>query len=45
MITLNLNTELESKLKDRLGIQWEKIEEICQQWEITELALFGSVLR
>lgn len=45
MITLTFNPELESKLKDRLGIQWGKIEEICQQWEITELALFGSVLR
>ena len=45
MITLNLHPELESKLKDRLGIQWGKIEEICQQWEITELALLGSVLR
>ncbi len=45
MIRLNLNPELELKLKDHLGIQWVKIEEICQQWEITELALFGSVLR
>ncbi len=29
MITLTFNPELESKLKDRLGIQWGKIEEIC----------------
>lgn len=45
MITLNLNPQLESKLKDRLGVQFEAIEEICQQWGIIELAFFGSVLR
>ena len=29
----------------RLKIQPVQLEEICQQWQITELALFGSVLR
>ncbi len=29
----------------RLGVSAEKIAEFCQQWKISELALFGSVLR
>lgn len=29
----------------RLGVSAEQISEFCQQWKITELALFGSVLR
>ena len=29
----------------RLKIQPVQLEEICQRWQITELALFGSVLR
>lgn len=28
-----------------INLKSEKIEEICQQWQIEELALFGSVLR
>ncbi len=27
------------------NIQPNQLQEICQQWQITELALFGSVLR
>ncbi|WP_393009906.1 nucleotidyltransferase family protein [Limnothrix redekei] len=30
---------------NRLAITEEKLIEICQQWKITELALFGSILR
>lgn len=30
---------------ERLGITEEQITEFCRRWEITELALFGSVLR
>ncbi len=30
---------------DRLPISKEKLIKICQQWQITEFALFGSVLR
>lgn len=30
---------------DRLPVSREKLVEICQQWKIIELALFGSVLR
>ena len=32
-------------LYQRLEIQPIQLQEICQQWKITELALFGSVLR
>ena len=28
-----------------INLKLEKIEQICQQWQIKELALFGSVLR
>jgi hypothetical protein len=45
MIIRELNPKLESKLKNDLGFQFEAIEEICYQWGIIELALFGSVLR
>ena len=34
-----------SELYQRLKIKPDRLEEICQQWQITELALFGSVLR
>src|SRR5215813_2026817 len=36
------------KTKDRLvriPVKYEKIVVFCQQWQITELALLGSVLR
>lgn len=32
-------------LQQRLNIKTAKLHEICHQWQITELALFGSVLR
>lgn len=41
MITLNLKPEL----KERLGVELEKVEQICQEWGIIELALFGSIVR
>jgi predicted nucleotidyltransferase len=41
MITLQLNPRLQS----RLGITPEQLAEFCQRWKVTELALFGSVLR
>ena len=34
-----------SELYQRLKIKPERLKDICQQWKITELALFGSVLR
>jgi predicted nucleotidyltransferase len=41
MTTLQLN----SRLQFRLGITPEQLAEFCQRWKVTELALFGSVLR
>jgi predicted nucleotidyltransferase len=32
-------------IKAKIPIEYEKIVEFCQHWTITELALFGSVLR
>jgi uncharacterized protein len=41
MTTLQLN----SRLQFRLGITPEQLAEFCQRWQVSELALFGSVLR
>lgn len=38
-------TKFNSKLQSRLGITAEQLTEFCQQWQVAELALFGSVLR
>ena len=35
---------LDPQLEERLGISTEEIAQFCQHWNITELALFGSVL-
>jgi len=32
-------------MKSRLDIPKEKVADFCHRWQITELALFGSVLR
>jgi predicted nucleotidyltransferase len=41
-----LKTDRNSYLiQTRLGISQQKLEEICHHWKITELALFGSILR
>lgn len=37
--------ERENFLRTRLGIPLAPIEDFCQRWQISELALFGSVLR
>jgi uncharacterized protein len=36
---------LPDRVTDRLGAAPEQIAELCQRWKITELALFGSILR
>ena len=33
------------KIKTQIPINYDKIVAFCQKWKITELALFGSVLR
>jgi predicted nucleotidyltransferase/ABC-type lipoprotein export system ATPase subunit len=35
---------LNSRIQSRLGITPEQLAEFCQQWYVSELALFGSVL-
>lgn len=36
---------MNQQIYDRLQLSPAQIETVCQQWHITELALFGSVLR
>ncbi|MBJ7901001.1 MAG: DNA polymerase subunit beta [Cyanobacteria bacterium RI_101] len=40
MNTLKLN----SRLQSRLGITPEQLVAFCQRWQVSELALFGSIL-
>ncbi len=37
--------ELTSLIRDRIQASPAQIAEFCQRWQITEFALFGSVLR
>lgn len=37
--------ELDPEIEQRLGISLDDIAKFCQNWGITEMALFGSVLR
>lgn len=36
---------MNQQLYDRLQTSLDQIVALCQQWQITELALFGSILR
>lgn len=40
-----LTTELQVILNDRCHVKRSQIIDFCQRWNITEFALFGSVLR
>ena len=33
------------RLNERLGVSMDTIRSFCERWQVTELALFGSVLR
>ena len=33
------------RLRGRLGVSMESIRSFCERWQVTDLALFGSVLR
>lgn len=33
------------EIRDRLGISAEQLTKFCQKWQVSELALFGSILR
>lgn len=37
--------DINPKIQQRLGLSLMEISEFCQQWQIVEMALFGSVLR
>jgi uncharacterized protein len=41
MYTIRLN----SKLQERLTVTPEELSDFCQRWKVSELALFGSILR
>ena len=36
---------MREELQARLGVSEAQIAEFCQRWQLTELAVFGSVLR
>jgi predicted nucleotidyltransferase len=36
---------MQDELRDRLGVSEAQIAEFCQRWQLTELSVFGSVLR
>jgi len=40
-----MTTSTVSRAKTRISIPRTKLAEFCKRWKITELALFGSVLR
>ncbi|NEP06709.1 MAG: hypothetical protein F6K25_25800 [Okeania sp. SIO2G4] len=39
-----MSIKLNSQLEERLGISLKDIAQFCQRWNITDLALFCSVL-
>jgi predicted nucleotidyltransferase len=41
----NILADLNPKIQQRLGFSLIEISAFCQQWQIVEMALFGSVLR
>jgi uncharacterized protein len=42
---MSQSTTVEVDLPARLGVSGEELASLCRRWNITELALFGSVLR
>ena len=42
---MSSNVILETILSERLNASSSQIDEFCDRWNVTELALFGSVLR
>jgi uncharacterized protein len=41
----NLLADRNPQIQQRLGLSLTEISTFCQQWQIVEMALFGSVLR
>jgi uncharacterized protein with HEPN domain len=44
-VATQLQPNLDRILTDRLGVTLGAVGQVCQRWQIDELALFGSVLR
>lgn len=46
-LTINetLQLDLEQVIRDRLHVSLADVTDYCQRWNVTEFALFGSVLR
>jgi len=44
-VTTQLQPSLDRILTDRLGVALGAVGQVCQRWQIDELALFDSVLR
>ena len=44
-VATQLQPSLDRILSDRLGVTLGAVGQVCQRWQIDELALFGSVLR
>jgi len=44
-VATQLQPNLDCILTDRLGVTLGAVGQVCQRWQIDELALFGSVLR
>jgi predicted nucleotidyltransferase len=42
---IELQSDLEYVVSDRLKVSLDAIAQFCQRWNIIEFALFGSVLR
>ena len=42
---IELQSDLEYVMSDRLKVSLDAIAQFCQRWNIVEFALFGSVLR
>jgi uncharacterized protein len=42
---IELQSDLEYVMTDRLKVSLDAIAQFCQRWNIVEFALFGSVLR
>ncbi len=44
-MNIPISEDLEHRLQSHLALPQQSIREFCDRWQITELALFGSVLR
>jgi predicted nucleotidyltransferase len=42
---MQVQVDIQDLLKTRLDVSLEQIGDFCRRWQISELALFGSVLR